>query len=282
MRTPINRKSARPSAVIVLAALAAWMTLAPHATAQTARRAAPPNIVLVLIDDYGWADTGCYGSTFHRTPHVDRLAARGVRFTDAYAAAPVCSPTRAALLTGKHPARLRLTDWLPGRRDMPSQRLSRPAIRQELPLEETTLAEALKQAGYATAHVGKWHLGGEGFGPERQGFDLNVAGDHTGTPLSYFAPFRGREGRFMPGLERAPAGEYLTDRLTAEAEGFLEQSVRAGRPFFLYLPHYAVHIPMRAKAELIAKYRALPQPERGQSTRFTRRWSRAWTRASGA
>jgi arylsulfatase A len=219
--------------------------------------------VLVLIDDYGWADTGCYGSTFHRTPHVDRLASRGVRFTDAYAAAPVCSPTRAALMTGKHPARLRLTDWLPGRRDMPAQKLARPAIRQELPLEETTVAEALKQAGYATAHVGKWHLGGEGFGPERQGFDLNVAGDHTGTPLSYFAPFRNREGRSMPGLERAPEGEYLPDRLTAEAEAFIERN--KDRPFFLYLPHYSVHIPMRAKPELVAKYRALPAPEKGQN-----------------
>ncbi|MGH9841873.1 MAG: sulfatase [Blastocatellia bacterium] len=225
----------------------------------------PPNIVLVLIDDYGWADSGCYGSAYHRTPNVDRLASRGLRFTDAYAAAPVCSPTRAALMTGKHPARLHLTDWLPGRRDMPAQMLRRPVIRQELPLEETTLAEGLKQAGYATALVGKWHLGGAGFEPERQGFDLNVAGDHTGTPLSYFAPFRNKEGRFMPGLERAPDGEYLPDWLTTEAEGFIERSVKEGKPFFLYLPHYSVHIPMRAKAEMIAKYRALPVPESGQN-----------------
>ncbi len=225
----------------------------------------PPNIVLVLIDDYGWADSGCYGSAYHRTPNVDRLAARGVRFTDTYAAAPVCSPTRAALMTGKHPVRLHLTDWLPGRRDMPSQMLSRPIIRQELPLDETTIAEALKHAGYATALVGKWHLGGAGFEPERQGFDLNVAGDHTGTPLSYFAPFRNKEGRFMPGLERAPDGEYLPDRLTAEAEGFIERSVKEGKPFFLYLPHYSTHIPMKAKAELIAKYRALPAPANGQN-----------------
>jgi arylsulfatase A len=266
MQRPIKREATMTRAITFLAAaLAAWASVASHAAAQSPPRATPPNIVLVLIDDYGWADTSCYGSTFYRTPHVDRLASRGVRFTDAYAAAPVCSPTRAALMTGKHPARLRLTDWLPGRRDLPAQMLRRPAIRQELALEETTLAEALKRAGYATAHVGKWHLGGEGFGPERQGFDVSVAGDHTGTPLSYFAPFRSREGRFMPGLERAPDGEYLTDRLTSEAEGFIEQSVRAGRPFFLYLPHYAVHIPMKAKAELVAKYRALPRPERGQS-----------------
>jgi arylsulfatase A-like enzyme len=227
---------------------------------QTGRRS--PNIVLVAIDDYGWADSGCYGSVYHRTPNIDRLAALGMRFTDAYAAAPVCSPTRAALMTGKHPARLHLTDWLPGRRDMPGQILSRPNIRQELPLAETTLAEALQTAGYATAHIGKWHLGGAGFEPERQGFDLNIAGDHTGSPLSYFAPFQ-RDGRFMPKLERAPEGQYLTDRLTTEAERFIEQ--QRDRPFFLYLPHYSVHIPMKAKPELIAKYRALPGPARGQN-----------------
>jgi arylsulfatase A len=222
----------------------------------------PPNIVLVLIDDYGWADTGSYGSTYHHTPNIDALAARGMRFTDAYAAAPVCSPTRAALLTGKHPARVHLTDWLPGRGDTPAQRLAAPTIRQQLPLEEMTLAEALKPAGYTSAHVGKWHLGGAGFEPERQGFDLNIAGDETGTPLSYFAPFQ-RNGRFMPRLETAPPGEYLTDRLTAEAERFIEQHKDA--PFFLYLAHYAVHIPMKAKAELIAKYRASPRAERGQN-----------------
>jgi arylsulfatase A len=222
----------------------------------------PPNIVLVMIDDYGWADTGCYGSTYHQTPHIDRLAARGVRFTDAYATAPVCSPTRASLMTGKYPARLNLTDWLPGRGDLPAQRMARPVIRQELPLAERTLAEELGSRGYVTAHIGKWHLGGGGFEPERQGFNLNIAGDHTGTPLSYFAPFQ-REGRFMPGLEQAGANEYLPDRLTAEAERFMEANRE--HPFFLYLPHYSVHIPMKAKAELIAKYRALPRPERGQN-----------------
>ena len=239
--------------------LLALLAVAPVGHSQPVRH---PNIVLVVIDDYGWADTGCYGSTYYRTPNIDRLAARGMRFTDAYAAAPVCSPTRAALMTGKHPARLRLTDWLPGRGDMPAQKLLRPAIRQELPLEETTVAEALKRTGYATALVGKWHLGGAGFEPERQGFDLNVAGDHTGTPLSYFAPFQ-RVGRFMPKLENAPAGAYLPDRLTAEAERFIEQ--HQDKPFFLYLPHYSVHIPMKAKPELIAKYLALPAPARGQN-----------------
>lgn len=121
------------------------LAAATDVVSQAPRR--PPNIVFVVIDDYGWADSGCYGSVYHRTPHIDRLAARGMRFTDAYAAAPVCSPTRATLMTGKHPARLHLTDWLPGRRDLPAQMLSRPNIRQELPLAETTLAEALQTAG---------------------------------------------------------------------------------------------------------------------------------------
>ncbi|MFZ4984187.1 MAG: sulfatase [Blastocatellia bacterium] len=231
-------------------------------TGDSLARTRPPNIVLVLIDDYGWADSGCYGSTYHQTPNIDALAGRGVRFTSAYAASPVCSPTRAAIMTGRHPARLHLTDWLPGRQDLPAQKLARPVIRQELPLEEVTLAEVLREAGYATGHIGKWHLGGPGFEPEKQGFDLNIGGDHTGTPLSYFAPFQ-RDGRFMPGLEKAQVGEYLTDRLTAEAERFME--AHREEPFFLYFPHYSVHIPMKARAELVAKYMARPRPAKGQN-----------------
>jgi arylsulfatase A len=212
-----------------------------------------PNIILIVADDLGWADLGCYGSTFHRTPHIDALAAAGRRFTQAYAACPVCSPTRAALMTGRHPARLHLTDWLPGRGDHPSQRLMRPAMRQELPLEETTLAERLQASGYATAIVGKWHLGGLGFEPARQGFDLNVAGDASGAPASYFAPFANAD-RQMPGLANAPAGQYLTDRLTDEAVAFIER--QRERPFLLYLPHYAVHTPLAARADIEATYPA--------------------------
>jgi arylsulfatase A len=176
-----------------------------------------------------------------------------MRFTDAYAAAPVCSPTRAALLTGRHPARLHITDWLPGRPDRPDQKLARPAMRPHLPLEEVTLAEALAPAGYVSGHIGKWHLGGEGYGPLEQGFAVNVAGDHTGTPLSYFAPFQ-RDGRFMPGLEQAPDGEYLTDRLTDEAVRFIE--AHRERPFFLHLSHYTPHIPLRAGPELVERHQA--------------------------
>jgi arylsulfatase A len=217
--------------------------------------AAKPNVVLVVIDDLGQTDLGCYGSKYHKTPHLDAFAKSGVKIADAYAACPVCSPTRVALMTGKHPARLNITDWLPGRPDRPDQRMSRPKIRTELPLEEVTLAEELKKAGYATAHVGKWHLGGKGFGPTDQGFDVNIAGDDTGTPLSYFAPFK-KNNRQMPGLEDAKDGEYLTDRLTTEAEKFI--TANKDKPFFLYLAHYGVHTPLTAKKELIEKYKQGP------------------------
>jgi arylsulfatase A-like enzyme len=219
------------------------------------------NVVFILADDLGWADLGCYGSKYHKTPHIDRLAATGMRFTDAYAAAPICSPTRAAIMTGKYPARLNLTDWLPGRPDRPDQKLLRPIIAQEIPPSETTLAAALKSAGYATGHVGKWHMGGKDAGPEQRGFDLNIAGDQTGSPRSYFAPFKGADGRFMPGLEKAPEGEYLTDRLTTEAEKFIDAN--RDRPFFLYLAHYTVHIPLKAKADLVAKYKQGRPGEQG-------------------
>ena len=219
------------------------------------------NVIVILADDLGWADLGCYGSKYHKTPHLDRFAKSGARFTHAYAAAPVCSPTRAALLSGMYPARLNLTDWLPGRGDRSDQKLRRPEINQELPASVRTLASLLKAAGYVTGLIGKWHLGGKDAGPEQRGFDVNIAGDHTGTPLSYFAPFQDKKGRFMPGLERARLGEYLTDRLTAEAERFIEAN--QAKPFFLYLPHYTVHIPMRAKAELIAKYQPGRPGEQG-------------------
>jgi arylsulfatase A len=216
-----------------------------------------PNIILIVADDLGRNDLGCYGSKFHRTPNLDQFAAKACKFENAYAACPVCSPTRAALMTGKFPARLHITDWLPGRPVMPDQAKLKPKIRQELPLDEITIAEILKCEGYKTGHIGKWHLGGKGFGPKEQGFDVNIAGDHTGTPLSYFAPFQGKKVGFMPGLEEAKDGEYLTDRLTTEAEKFIEAN-KSG-PFFLYLPHYAVHTPMRAKEELIKHFPNQPQ-----------------------
>ena len=221
----------------------------------------PPNIVLIVADDLGWADLGCYGSRFHRTERLDRLAALGRRFDQAYAACCVCSPTRAALMTGKYPSRLAITDWLPGNPDRPTRRLLRGQLAQGLSLAETTLAERLQAAGYATAHIGKWHLGGEGFEPTRQGFDLNIAGDANGSPVSYFAPFA-RGDYSPPGLSDAPVGEYLTDRLTSECEKFI--ACRDERPFFLYVPHFAVHLPLVAQKERQAKYPAWDGVDRGQ------------------
>ncbi|NBR70184.1 MAG: DUF4976 domain-containing protein, partial [Verrucomicrobia bacterium] len=206
-------------------------------------------MVFILADDLGWKDLGCYGSEFYETPNLDRLAQEGMRFTDAYASACVCSPTRASLLTGKSPARLHLTDWLPGRPDQPLQKLHRPNFQTFLPKEEHTLAETLREVGYATASIGKWHLGDvPDTWPEHQGFDLNVAGSGKGNPTSYFSPCA------LPNLYDGPPGEYLTDRLTDEAIRFMEQN--RSKPFFLYLQHYAVHTPLQAKGALEQKYKA--------------------------
>ena len=222
------------------------------------------NVVVILADDLGWADLGCYGSKYHRTPALDQFAQSGMKFTHAYAAAPVCSPTRAGLMTGKHPARLNITDWLPGRPYRADQRQLPPELADRLPAEEKTLARILKDNGYTTGLFGKWHLGGQGAEPDKYGFDVNVGGDHTGTALSYFAPFQDKKGRSMPGLEKAPDGEYLTDRLTIEAEKFIEAN--KDKPFFLYMPHYTVHLPLKAKAELIAKYKPGTLGQQGNPT----------------
>lgn len=219
-----------------------------------------PNVVLIVIDDLGWADLGCYGSKFHKTPHLDKLAAEGMRFTQAYAACPVCSPTRAAIMTGRYPQRMNITTWLPGHPDRPTHRLKQPEVTQQLPATETTIAEALKPAGYASASIGKWHLGGAGSGPTEHGFDLNIGGDQSGTPYSYFAPYKAG-AKSIPGLDKAPDGEYLTDRLAAEAEKFIDAHQK--QPFFLYLPHYGVHTPMKAKPEMVAKYGAMPTQPNG-------------------
>jgi arylsulfatase A len=212
----------------------------------------PWNLILILIDDMGWRDLGCYGSSSYLTPHIDRLAQEGMRFTDAYASAPVCSPTRAALLTGKWPARLHLTDWIPGRKPWPTSKLHSPDFEQQLPHREITIAEALKPRGYVSASIGKWHLGGAGFYPESQGFSLNVAGTERGSPRSYFGPFD------LPGIEGGTKDDYLTERLTDEAEKFLEAN--RDRPFFLYLPEFAVHMPRQAREASIEKYRARIKP----------------------
>lgn len=205
-----------------------------------------PNIVLFLVDDLGWRDLGCYGSRFYETPHIDRFAQESVRFTSAYAACHVCSPTRASIMTGKYPATLQLTDWLPGRKEFPFQKFRNATIRQHLPFEEITLAEALKEHGYATGHFGKWHLGENPSGPLQHGFDVQIPRWNKGWPnAGYHAPFR------LDGLEDAP-GDYLTDRLTDEALNYIEQN--QNRPFFLYLSHFAVHDPIQGRADLVQKY----------------------------
>ncbi len=209
-----------------------------------------PSIVFVLIDDLGWADLGCYGSRYYRTPRIDRLASQGMRFTNAYAACCACSPTRASILTGKYPARLHLTDWIPGRTPR-GARMRIPNWTPYLSTDEVTIAEVLKSAGYVTAAVGKWHLGSEPYFPEHQGFDLNVAGSNAGSPKSYFYPYGDR-----PKLPGGKSSEYLTDRLTDEAIGFITEN--RDTPFFLYLAHYAVHTPLQAKPEVIARYRDQP------------------------
>jgi len=227
-----------------------------------------PNIVLFLIDDLGWRDLGCQGSTFYQTPNIDRLAREGALFTDAYAACAVCSPTRAAVLTGKYPARLLLTDWLPSGRWNPQARLQSGRFIRALPLEEFTLAEALRAGGYRTASIGKWHLGSEPFSlPQHHGFDVNVAGNGHGAPGNYFFPYDG-EWKIPTTdlratwnvLANGQPGEYLTDRLSDEAVKFIRD--QRDRPFFLYFPHYGVHTPLQAKPEMIAKYEQIPEAER--------------------
>ncbi|OWU65466.1 MAG: sulfatase [Armatimonadetes bacterium Cent15-Ar3] len=215
-----------------------------------------PNIIILLIDDLGWKDFGVLGSSVYKTPNIDRFAAEGTRFSQSYAAASVCSPTRASLFSGQYPARLGITDWLPGA-DIRTQKLVSPQMPEHLDRKLVTLPEALRNAGYTTWNVGKWHLGADPYGPTANGFDVNIAGNETGQPTSYFYPY-GNEGndynRVRP-LSGGRPGEYLTDRLTDEAMGLIDR--KDGRPFFLQLSHYTVHMPLEAKASDFAKYESL-------------------------
>lgn len=253
--------------IVRCAILAAFLTgLLPAATP-------PPNVIVVLVDDLGWMDLGCQGSDFYRTPNIDRLAATGMRFTDGYASCAVCSPTRAALMTGRSPARLGITDWIraefqlsarqwPNVRDRfgyhrtgtADRELLTPVNELQLPHGEITLAELLKPIGYASAFIGKWHLGGRGHLPVDQGFDENYGGWDYGQPPSYFDPFveLPRLPMGIPTLAPRQSGEYLTDREADEAVAFIERNKE--RPFLLYLSHYAVHTPIQAKEDLIEQY----------------------------
>ena len=238
-----------------------------------------PNVIIFLVDDMGWTDLGCYGSDLYQTPHIDRLATSGMRFTDAYSACTVCSPTRAALMTGQYPARLHLTDWINGMWEglSPAQRkkyrLRPPEWIQQLEHRHTTLAEALGQAGYRTAHLGKWHLTPRSndagvvsrFFPKRHGFEVNVAGNQWGAPGSYYWPYRrarqknktvARVTHFPP--PESTRGKYLTDMLADQAVGLIERW--KGERFFLHLAHYAVHTPIQGRPELVKKYQARVTP----------------------
>jgi len=233
------------------------------------------NFVFFLIDDLGWTDLGCYGSTFYETPNIDKLASEGMRFTEAYAACPVCSPTRGSIMTGKYPARLGITQWIGGPNEP-------TPYRHYLPLEEVTIAEALKQAGYATGFVGKWHLATNDpdrakYYPDRQGFDVNIGGDYSGAPPTYFYPYSKRNRTLETMPPGGAEGEYLTDRLTDESLKFLDAN--KDRPFLLYLSHYAVHTPTESKQDLTDKYKAkadkLPKPD---GPRFAEMYGRYKTR----
>ena len=226
----------------------------PLALAFTAcqQKAERPNIIFILLDDYGYTDLGCYGSNFYETPNIDNLARQGTRFTDAYAACPVSSPTRAALMTGKYPVNTGVTDWIPGRQasvpGLPQDRNLSLPFNQKLDLRETTIAEVLKYNGYTTMISGKWHLGEDSiYWPEYQGFDVNKGGHGKGSPTKnssyngYFTPYGN------PRLKDGPEGEYLADRNTDEVINFISNNT--DKPFFIYLSYYAVHNPMQAKQE---------------------------------
>jgi len=216
---------------------------------------APPvrNIVWIIVDDLGWRDIGVAGSTFYETPHIDRLAAAGARFTQFDTASPVCSPTRASFMTGKHPARVQITNWIGGEQ---AGMLRQGEYLRQLPLDEVTPGEAFKAAGYVTAYMGKWHLGDGEYLPDAQGSDVTVAVNGAGQPATYFYPYPRENASAwdVPDLDDGVDGEYLTDRLTDEAVAFLH--TYADQPFFLVLSHYAVHTPLESKDELTAKYAA--------------------------
>jgi arylsulfatase A len=223
-----------------------------------------PNIVVILADDLGWADLGCYGADLHETPHIDQLAGESVRFSNAYAM-PVCSPTRASLMTGRHAARLQITIWSEGSLSGPkNRRLLQAHSNHDLPHSESTLALYMQDAGYLTALVGKWHLGDANHYPETHGFDINIGGTHWGAPQTFWWPYRGAgrfggEYRYVPHLEFGQPGEYLTDRLTNEALDVIDRV--SDKPFLLYLAHHAPHTPIEAKEENVRFFESKRRPE---------------------
>jgi len=204
------------------------------------------NFVFILVDDLGWTDLGYTGSDFYETPNIDALSEVSIQFTNAYASGSVCSPTRASIMTGKHPARVNITDWLQGN-DPKNEKLLGPQDLSELPLEELTIAEIMQANGYKTFFAGKWHLGDEGFFPEDQGFEFNFGGHHMGHPPGgYYSPYNN------PKLSDGPDGEYLTDRLTDETISFVEHV--GDEPFFLMLSFYTVHTPIEPNKRHLGRF----------------------------
>ncbi len=210
----------------------------------------PPNVLVLLVDDLGYMDIGANNpDTFYETPHIDRIAARGIRFTNGYAANPVCSPTRYSIMAGKYPTRVGATNWFSG--DLAGRFLP-ASLNDRMPLEELTVAQAMREAGYATVFAGKWHLGPSAqYWPENRGFDINAGGHERGGPYGpgrYFTPYGN------PRLEDGPPGEHLPARLAAETIEFIGS--HRDRPFFAYLAFYSVHTPLMAPDDLVEKYRA--------------------------
>lgn len=210
---------------------------------------AETNFVFLLVDDLGWADLGCFGSTFHKTPNIDALCNSGMKFTHGYAACPVCSPTRASILTGRHPVRVEITDWIPGRKTAQGSKFQHVEDRNNLALQETTIAETLKENGYQTFFAGKWHLGDPGHWPKDQGFDFNIGGNSKGSPPGgYYAPWKN------PTLAAEKPKEYVTERLTEESIKFL-RGRDPEKPFLLYLSYYNVHTPITPYRKRIKQFK---------------------------
>ena len=260
MADVITRRQFMRNAGILTAALLSGSTHMARGQDDSSDR---PNFVFILIDDLGWMDVGYHGSRLYETPNVDRLARSGMRFSDAYAACPVCSPTRSSIMSGKYPARLHQTDWIKGFPRRPHHKLLSVDDKNFLPREEVTVAESLKEAGYVTCHIGKWHMGGEGHMPTDQGFDYNICGGPKGSPPGYFYPWK-RQG---PGWDELRAlgkkGDYLTDLLSHQATDFIRE--HQDQPFFLYLAHFNVHTPRQAKQQYKELYQkkldAMPAQE---------------------
>ena len=206
-----------------------------------------PNLLFILVDDLGWTDVSYNKSDYYETIHIDNLSETSMLFDNAYAASSVCSPTRASIMTGKHPARVNITDWIPGL-DPKNKPLLGPVDRNELPLEETTIAEVLRDNNYSTFYSGKWHLGSEGHYPEDQGFDVNIGGFEKGSPMGgYYSPYKN------PRLSDGPEGEYLTDRLTLETIDLIKNR-DTKKPFAAFLSFYNVHTPIQENKEFIDYY----------------------------